>query len=66
MTAKQIKDYLRTEEKILWEELMKTEKELKEIGFTETEKRRNQKFIIALAHWSIVYDINKDLNNTEE
>lgn len=66
MTAKEIKVYLRAEEKILWEELMKTEKELEEVGFTETEKRRNQKFIIALAHWSIVYDINKDLNNTEE
>lgn len=66
MTAKEIKDYLKTEEKILWEELTKTEKELKEIGFTDDEKRRNQKYIIKLAHWSIVYDINKDLNNTEE
>lgn len=67
MTAKEIKDYLKTEEKILWEELSKTEKELEERGFTEKEeKRRHQKYIIALAQWSIVYDINKDLNNTEE
>lgn len=66
MTAKEIKDYLRTEEKILWEELIKTEKELEERGFTEGEKRKHQKYIIKLAHWSIVWEINKDLNNTEE
>lgn len=66
MTAKEIKDYLKTEEKILWEELTKVEKELEERGFTEDEKRRQQKYIIKLAHWSIVWEINKDLKNTEE
>ncbi len=66
MTAKEIKDYLRTEEKILWKELMKVEKELEERGFTEHEKTRQAKYIIKLAHWSIVWEINKDLNNTEE
>ena len=66
MTAKEIKDYLRTEEKIIWEELIKVEKELEKRGFAEEEKRRHQKYIIKLAHWSIVWEINKDLNNTEE
>lgn len=66
MTAKEIKDYLRTEERILWEELMKVEKELEERGFNEEEKRRQQKYTIKLAHWAIVWEINKDLNNTEE
>lgn len=66
MTAKEIKDYLRTEEKILWEELMKVEKELEERGFTEEEKRRNQIYIMKLAHWSIIWEINIDLKNTEE
>mgnify|MGYP006922308943 CR=1 FL=1 len=66
MTAKEIKDYLKTEEKILWEELTKTEKELEERGFTEEEKRKHQKFIIKLAHWAIVWEINKELDNTEE
>ena len=66
MTAKEIKDYLRTEEKILWEELMKTEKELEERGFTEGEKSKQAKYIIKLAHWAIVWEINKDLNITED
>lgn len=66
MTAKEIKDYLKTEEKILWEELMKTEKDLEERGFTEGEKRKHQKFIIALAHWAIIYEINIDLENTRD
>lgn len=66
MTAKEIKDYLRTEEKILWEELRKTESELKKIGLTENKKREHPKYIIALAQWSTVWEINQDLNNTEE
>lgn len=66
MTAKEIKDYLRTEEKILWEELVKTEKELDKEGLTENEKRKHAKYIIALAHWATAWEINKDLNNTEE
>lgn len=66
MTAKEIKDYLRTEEKILWEELAKTETELDKRGLTESEKRQHAKYIIALAHWAIVWEINKELNIMED
>ena len=66
MTAKEIKDYLRTEEKILWEELMKADKEFEKRGYLESEKTKQASYISKLAHWATVWEINKDLNNTEE
>ena len=67
MTAKEIKDYLRTEETILWEELSKVETKLDKRGLSAEEQRKQPEFILALGHWAIVWEINRDLKiNTEE
>lgn len=69
MTAKEIKDYLRTEEKILWEELKEEERKIKELeekGLAKNKARREPAYVIKLAHWGIVYDICNDLGIKEE
>lgn len=64
MTAKEIKDYLRREERILWEELMEEEKKIEELekkGLANEKTRKEPAYTIKLAHWGIVYDICADL-----
>lgn len=66
MTAKEIKDYLRTEEKILWDEHLKVERELLEKGIKGVEQWESQKYAISIAEWSAIWRVLKDLGITEE
>lgn len=69
MTAKEIKKYLITEEKVLWEELKAEERKIKELeeqGLAKENARREPAYVIKLAHWGIVFDICKELGLCEE
>lgn len=66
MTAKEIKEYLRMEEKFLWEEHLKVERELEEEGIRGAKQWENINYVISLAHWAIVWDIIKELKIEEE
>lgn len=64
MTAKEIKDYLRTEERILWEELLAEERKIKELekkDMASEAARRQPAYVTKLAQWGIVYDICAEL-----
>ena len=66
MTAKEIKDYLRTEEKLLWEEHLKVERKLQEEGIRGAEQWENLSYTISLAHWAEIWRINRELKIEEE
>lgn len=66
MTAKEIKNYLRTEEKILWQEHLKAERELQEEEITGAERWENLNYAMSLARWAIVWDIIRGLKIGEE
>lgn len=66
MTAKEIKDYLRTEEKLLWEEHLKVERKLQEQGIRGANQWENHSYTISLAHWATIWRINKELKIEEE
>lgn len=66
MTAKEIKDYLRTEEELLWEEHLKVERKLKEKGIVGEEQKKNREYTISIAQWSTIWRIIKELGIEEE
>lgn len=65
MTAKEIKDYLRIQEKTLWEEMNQIERELKARKLND-EKWSHYKYIRAASRWAIIWEIINELGITEE
>ena len=66
MTAKEIKNYLRIEEKLLWEEHLKVERKLQEEGIIGEKQWENFYYATSLVRWSTVWTIIKELNIEEE